>query len=153
MLVKIEYTKDFRALAKLNETVQSWHHNNFPQEFKPFDLNEITKAFKRMLENGNTIAYLAKDKNKPIGYLLGFIKDRPDSAFQYKKSVLYIDQIVVTQEYQNSGVGQLLMDRAYEIAKVKQVTEVQLDFWSGNQSAERFFLRNGFDYFNHRMKK
>ncbi|MAX81663.1 MAG: hypothetical protein CL843_15990 [Crocinitomicaceae bacterium] len=153
MLVKIEHTRDFRALAKLNETVQSWHHNNFPQEFKPFDLNEITNAFKRMLENGNTIAYLAKDENKPIGYLLGFIKDRPDSAFQYKKSVLYIDQIVVTQEYQNSGVGQLLMDRAYEIAKVKQVTEVQLDFWSGNQSAEHFFLRNGFDYFNHRMKK
>lgn len=153
MQIKIEHTRNFRELAKLNETVQTWHNDNFPNEFKPFDITEIENAFKKMLQNENVFAFIAKNQNKSIGYILGYIKVRSDSAFQYAKTVLYIDQVAVVQEYQNSGIGQQLMEKVYELAKVKQITEVQLDFWTGNKLAESFFLRNGFEYFNHRMKR
>ena len=153
MQIKIEHTRDFRELAKLNETVQTWHHDNYPDEFKPFDINEIEIAFEMMIENENVFGFIARHQNKPIGYLIGYVKTRPDSAFQYEKTVLYIDQVAIIQEYQKSGVGQLLMEEAYELAKVKQVKEVQLDFWTDNQPAESFFLRNGFNYFKHKMKK
>lgn len=153
MQIKVEHTKNYKELAKLNETVQAWHHDNYPDEFKPFDLNKIESAIKKMIQNDNVFAFIAKHQNNPIGYLLGYKKTRSDSAFQYEKTVLYIDQVVVIKEYQKGGVGQLLMDKAYELANFEQIMEVQLDFWAGNQSAESFFLRNGFDFFNYRMKK
>ena len=153
MQIKIEHTRDFHELAKLNKTVQTWHHDNYPDEFKPFDIHAVENAFEKMIQDDNVFAFIACNQKESIGYLLGYIKTRTDSAFQYEKTVLYIDQIAVIQEYQKSGVGQLLMNRAYELAIAKQIMEVQLDFWEGNQSAESFFSKNGFDFFNHRMKK
>lgn len=153
MQIKVEHTRDFRELAKLNEAVQTWHHENYPDEFKPYDFKEIAIALEKLTQDESFFGFIAKLDDKPIGYLIGFVKSRPDSAFQYEKTVLYIDQIAVTPAYQKSGVGQLLMEEAYQLAKDKQIKEVQLDFWTGNQVAERFFLSNGFNYFNHKMKR
>ncbi|MDC1221099.1 GNAT family N-acetyltransferase [Salibacteraceae bacterium] len=153
MDIKVETTTDFHELAKLNETVQTWHHDSFPDEFKPFDIRAMEKAFEKMLQGDNVFAFIARYQNKPIGYLFGYVKTRPDSAFQYEKTVLHIDQVVVSEEYQKSGVGQLLMDEAHKLSKTKQIKEVQLDFWTGNQQAESFFLKNGFDFMIHEMKK
>jgi histone acetyltransferase (RNA polymerase elongator complex component) len=41
---------------------------------------------------------------------------------------LHIDQVVASEEYQKSGVGQLLMGEAHKLSKTKQIKEVQLDF-------------------------
>lgn len=153
MKIEIEQTKDFRELAKLNETVQNWHHINYPDEFKPFDRNEVENAFEKMIQDKNVFAFIASYQDKSIGYLLEYVKTRPNSAFQYEKTVLHIDQVAVNQSYQKHGVGQLLMEEAYKLAKIKQVKDIQLDFWTDNDLAERFFSRNGFNYFNHRMKK
>ena len=153
MNIKIEQTKDFRALARLNESVQTWHHNNYPQEFKPYDQIEVEKALQEFTQAESFFGFIAKLENKPIGYLIGYVKSRAASAFQFKKEVLYIDQIAVIPAHQKSGVGQLLMDETYQLAKEKKVDEVQLDYWSGNQVAEHFFLKNGFSCFNHRMRK
>lgn len=153
MQIKIEHTKNYHELAKLNKTVQIWHHDNYPDEFKPFDINEIEKAFEKMIQDESVFSFIARYQDKSIGYLLGYVKIRPNSAFQFEKAVLYIDQIAVIQEYQKHGVGQLLMEEVYRFAKVKEVDEIQLDFWPGNELAERFFSKNGFNYFNHRMKR
>lgn len=151
--IHIESIRDFHELSKLNETVQTWHHENYPDEFKPFDINEIENAFEQMFQNENVFAFKAILKDKSVGYLLGYFKTRQDSAFQYEKTVCYIDQVAVLPEYQKLGVGQLLMDKVYELSNTKRITEVQLDFWSDNHLAENFFLRNGFIDFNKRMKK
>lgn len=153
MQIKIKQTRDYNELAELNKNVQTWHHDNYPDEFKPFDINEVEKAFKKLIQDENVFAFIASYQDKSIDYLLGYVKTRPDSAFQYEKTILHIDQVAVIQSYQKHGVGQLLMEEAYKLAKIKQVKEIQLDFWTGNDLAERFFSRQGFNYFNHKMKK
>lgn len=153
MQISITPTRDFRELAKLNEIVQTWHHHNYPDEFKPFDIAAIENALEKMLQNDDAFAFIAKLEDRSIGYLLGYIKTRPDSAFQYEKTVLYIDQVAVIEEFRNDGVGQRLLEEANQLARLKQIKEIQADFWSGNQLAEGFFRRNGFSCFNQRMKK
>jgi ribosomal protein S18 acetylase RimI-like enzyme len=153
MQIHIEQTTSNTELAQLNETVQSWHHKIYPNEFKPYTKESIEKAFKNILEKNNAITLIARNENKAIGYLIAFLKNQAESAFQYVKKILYIDQISVLPEYQNSGIGQLLMEKAYDIALINKVQEIQLDYWLGNNQAEHFFLKNGFKRFNQRMKK
>lgn len=149
----IELTKNSRTLAKLNEAVQTWHHKNYPEDFKPFHLKTIEAAFQEIVSNKNYFAFIAKHQNKSIGYLLAFIKSRPDSPFQYKKDILYIDQISVIPEFQKKGVAQLLMDKSFELASENKIKEVQLDFWHKNLQAEPFFLKKNFKFFNHKMTR
>ncbi|MCI5058795.1 MAG: GNAT family N-acetyltransferase [Flavobacteriales bacterium] len=153
MKIEIKQTKDFRELAELNEAVQNWHHANYPDDFKPFENHEVERAFEKMIRSENFIAFIAKHKDKAIGYLLAYVKKRPDSAFQYEKTILYIDQVAVIEEYQKNGIGEKLIKEAYHLADRMQIQEIQLDFWQGNELAERFFSKNGFGFFNYKMKR
>lgn len=153
MEVTIEPTKNYKELAKLNESVQSWHNELFPKEFKPFDLAQIESAFERMMSDPNTFAFVARAKEVAIGYLLCIIKSNDESEFQYAKTVLVVDQISVEKAYRKSGIAQQLFDSAISLAEEKGITEIQIDHWDGNLPASKFFIKNGFHYFKHRMRK
>lgn len=153
MNIKVEQTADVRELANLNESIQTWHHENYLREFKPFAQDELEKALENLIGSENSFGFIAKHENKSIAYPIGYVRRRQESAFQYEKTVFFIDQIGVLPEYRKSGVGQILMDRTCQLAKRKDIDEVQLDYWSGNQSAEIFFTKNGFTAFKHAMKK
>lgn len=151
MDITIERTKDSNELAKLNEQVQTWHHQNFPDEFKPYDPVAIAKAFKHLLGDPENIALIATSNGESVGYLLGNIKRRPESAFQFKKEALHIDQMVVLPSHRGAGVGKRLLEAATAHAREHNISEIQLDYWAGNKLAETFFSGNGFVHFNHRM--
>ena len=153
MDVEIQTTHDYQELARLNESVQTWHHQHYPDEFKSYNRSEVESAFENLLQGKNVFAFLAKAEGEAVGYILGYIRTRPDSAFQYEKRIFNIDQIAVLESYRKSGVGQQLLEVALGLAEEKGISEVQLDHWSGNELAERFFSKHGFIYFNHRMRK
>ena len=152
MKVEIKASKDFHLLASLNEQVQEWHHQNYPDVFKPIDIKGVEEAFQLLLDKEGVFAFLATQDGKAIGYLLAFLENRAESAFQYAQSVMIIDQILVLEEHRHSGVGQALMDRAIELAQEQVVDEIQLDHWSANESAEKFFAKNKFVNFKHKLK-
>ena len=81
------------------------------------------------------------------------VKERKESAFQYEKRWLNIDQIAVLQAYQKRGVAQQLLEQAEQLAEAKGISCLQLDHWAQNAVARGFFTNNGFGYFNHRMEK
>ena len=151
--MEIVETRNHEELARLNETVQSWHQLNFPNEFKPYNYQEVLTAFEKLLLNDNCIAFIALSDGISVGYLLAFIERRPDSVFQFEKKFFNIDQIFVVDSYRKQGVGKLLLDSSISFARRKGISEVQLNHWSGNKAAENFFVKNGFDYFNHKMKR
>ncbi len=153
MEITIERTSDHRELARLNETVQTWHHQNYPDEFKPYDPAGVASAFEKLLMIPDVFAFVARSNGEAIGYVLGYIKRRPNSAFQYEKAILNIDQIAVVQSHRRSGVGKLLLEAAVALAKENGITEIQLDHWTGNDLAEKFFSSHGFVHFNHRMMR
>ncbi len=153
MDIEIVETTDCDELAALNEPIQAWHHQNFPDDFKPFNAYEISKAFKNLLTNRDCFALVAKSDGESIGYLVGIMKSRPESAFQYEKTILEIDQIAVVSGYRKLGVGKRLLDAACLRAREKGISEIQLNHWAGNELAENFFGKNGFVYFNYRMRK
>jgi len=151
--MEIVETKDNDELARLNEIVQSWHHQNYPRDFKPYNHHEISRALEGFLMQKNSFALLAKSDEITVGYLLGFIEKRAESAFQYEKEFLNIDQICVVETHRKQGVGKLLLKAAIKLAEKKGVSEVQLNHWSGNKTASDFFMSQGFDNFKYKMKK
>lgn len=153
MDIAIVETTDSTELARMNETVQTWHHQNYPAEFKPYHHAEIAEAFERMLTQQDYFALVAKSDGESIGYLLGCIKRRPEPAFQYEKAILHIDQIAVVEGHRKQGIGQRLLEAASGLAKEQNISEIQLDHWAGNELAEQFFSQHGFVYFNHRMRR
>jgi len=151
--MEYEETDDHNTLAFLNEGVQSLHHKLYPEEFKPFDLSQAKRAFKRILADPAAVAFLATQDGEAIGYILCMIKRRAESEFQYERTSLLIDQIFVREAHRNQGAAKALLEKAISLARDKGISHIELNHWEANTGAGEFFAKNGFTYFNRQMKR
>lgn len=152
MEISIEQTNNAKLLAELNKDVQDLHHELYPKEFKPFDLNEAENAFQTLLLNSNNHAFIAKYQGNVVGYLLAFISIRNESAFQHQKTFLIIDQIAVLKQHRKKGIARKLLEQALLLAKENGIEEIELEYWENNSIARDFFSKNGFKPLKHKMK-
>ena len=114
---------------------------------KGFSIDKLTTE----LNDINAEFYFAKIDQEIIGYLkLNFgesqteIKD--DEAFE-------IERIYVLKEFHGKKVGQILYNKAIEIAKQKNADYVWLGVWEENQRAINFYKKNGFVEFDKHIFK
>lgn len=103
------------------------------------------------INNPNSEFYFAAIENHIIGYLkVNFgeaqteLKD--DKTFE-------IERIYVVKEFHGKSVGQILYDKAIEIADQKKVSYVWLGVWEENPKAISFYTKNGFIAFDKHIFK
>jgi ribosomal protein S18 acetylase RimI-like enzyme len=94
------------------------------------------------LINPNSEFYFAKGGANIVGYLkVNF--GQSQTELQDDKSV-EIERIYVLKDFHRRKVGQLLYEKAIEIARQKNVNYVWLGVWEENQRAIDFYKKNGF---------
>lgn len=98
------------------------------------------------LNNENSEFYFAVLDEKVIGYLkLNF----GSSQTEIQDSIsLEIERIYVLHEYYGKKVGQVLYEKALQVAEDKKVNYVWLGVWEENPRAIRFYQKNGFVEFD-----
>lgn len=107
-----------------------------------FSLETLTAE----LNDQNTAFYFASNNNDVIGYLkLNF--GTSQTAIKDDKA-LEIERIYVLRTYQGKGVGQLLYNKAIQVAKQNGKDYVWLGVWEKNPRAIRFYEKNGFVIFD-----
>lgn len=151
-MIRISDTYNSALLAELNEEVQNLHHLLYPSLFKPYDRDDIAEALEEMLSREQFYVYTAYDDERPAGYVLFRIQKGKENAFQYAYTSIYIDQLSVKAKYRNRGIGGRLLKEIVLFAKASQIDLIQLDHWTKNEGARRFFQRNGFRYYNEKME-
>lgn len=98
------------------------------------------------LSDPNTLFYFAVFENKIIGYLkLNFGKSQTELK---DEKALEIERIYVLKEYHGKKVGQLLYEKAIEVARQKGAAYVWLGVWEENPRAINFYRKNGFVAFD-----
>ncbi|MBK7979023.1 MAG: GNAT family N-acetyltransferase [Ignavibacteriae bacterium] len=103
------------------------------------------------LNNNNSEFYFAILNNNIIGYLK---INYADAQTEIKKSTtLEIERIYVLSEYQGRKVGQLLFDKAVQIANIKKMEYIWLGVWERNLRAINFYKKNGFIEFGEHIFK
>ncbi|MFV8346479.1 GNAT family N-acetyltransferase [Flavobacterium sp. ZB4P13] len=157
-MANIEITK-----VKLNEIdqLQKIGRQTFQEIFSESNSEENMKNY---LEEGfsnekltaelnvkNSEFYFASLENEVIGYLkINF----GESQTELKDNrALEIERIYVSKEFHGKSVGQLLYDKAIQIAKEKDVEYVWLGVWEENPRAIRFYKKNGFVEFDKHIFK
>ena len=103
------------------------------------------------LSDNNAEFYFATLDNNVIGYLkINFGKSQTE--LQDEKAV-EIERIYVLKEYHGKNIGQLLYDKAINIARQKNADYVWLGVWEENPRAINFYKKNGFVEFDKHIFK
>ena len=103
------------------------------------------------LTNKNSEFYFATTENEVIGYLkINF--GQSQTELQDEKS-LEIERIYVAKEFHGKKVGQLLYEKAIQLANEKKSEYVWLGVWEKNLRAINFYTKNGFIEFDKHIFK
>lgn len=103
------------------------------------------------LNNESSEFYFALFENKVIGYLkINFGQSQTELQ---DDTALEIERIYVLKEFHGKKVGQVLYEKAIEIAKQKNADYVWLGVWEENPRAISFYKKNGFVEFDKHIFK
>lgn len=112
-----------------------------------FAVNKLTAEIK----NPNSEFYFAQDGETVVGYL----KVNTGDAQTEKKDVnaFEIERIYVDEAYLGKKIGQLLFNKAIDLANSKKTAYVWLGVWEENHRALAFYKKNGFVPFDKHIFK
>ncbi|SFH06203.1 GNAT family N-acetyltransferase [Pedobacter insulae] len=110
-----------------------------------------TEKLSGELNNEDSAFYFALSENDTVGYLkVNFGKSQTELQ---DDRALEIERIYVLKEFHGKKVGQILYEKAIEIAKQKSCNYVWLGVWEENLRAISFYKKNGFVEFDKHIFK
>ncbi|HEV7620604.1 MAG TPA: GNAT family N-acetyltransferase [Flavisolibacter sp.] len=129
-----------------------------------FSAGNTEENMKKYLEDGFSIEKLTSEFNDPYsefyfaefdGNIIGYLKlNFGLSQTELKDDkALEIERIYVLKEFHGKKVGQLLYDRAMQIAKRANADYIWLGVWDQNPRAISFYKKNGFIEFDKHIFK
>ncbi|WP_264537654.1 GNAT family N-acetyltransferase [Flavobacterium sp. N1736] len=144
-------------IDQLQKIGQQTFHETFSESNSEENMKSYLKekfSYQKLTEeltDDNSEFYFATLDNEVIGYLkINFGESQTE--LKDNKS-LEIERIYVSKEFHGKKIGQLLYDKAIEIAKEKNTEYVWLGVWENNLRALRFYKKNGFTEFDKHIFK
>lgn len=128
------------AGGNTEENMKKYLEEGFSDQKLNNELNDMNSQF-----------YLATIGTQLIGYLkINFGQAQTELK---DRASLEIERIYVLKEFHGQKVGQLLYDKAIEIAKQAKSNYVWLGVWEKNLRAISFYQKNGFVEFDRHIFK
>jgi len=149
--VSLNDIEQLREIGKLT-FAETFSSDNSEENMKEYLENGFsTEKIKSELIDKNVVFYFAELDGKVIGYLKVNVGE--SQTEMEVKNALEIERIYVLKEFHGKKVGQILYNKALELAKEKNVKNVWLGVWKENPRAIRFYKKNGFVEFDKHIFK
>jgi ribosomal protein S18 acetylase RimI-like enzyme len=145
-----------KASAEDLETLQQLGKETFYETFSKHNSEEemqkyLAESFasEKLLKELNTVDsrfFIAWEEESPVGYLK--VNSGGSQTELQDETSLEIERIYVKSSHQGKKVGQLLFDKALEIARQQSKKYIWLGVWEENKRAVSFYIKNGFTEFD-----
>ena len=138
--------EDLQIISK-QTFFETFANENSESDMKNYlDENLSLDTLKKELFNTKSEFYVLSFNEKIIGYLkLNFGEAQTELK---NNTSLEIERIYVLKEFHGQNMGQLLYDKALEIATKYSIKEIWLGVWEKNKRAISFYKKNGFIEFD-----
>jgi ribosomal protein S18 acetylase RimI-like enzyme len=140
---------DLAQLQKIGKTTFAetfTEHNTKEDLDKYLEESFSNEKLSSELNNPYSSFYFAEIENNVVGYLkINFGASQTELK---DNEALEIERIYVLQAFHGKKIGQLLFNKAIEIAKEHKAQYVWLGVWEENHRALQFYKKNGFVQFD-----
>ncbi len=126
------------ARRMLDFKLPGWRANEKDVMIKA-DINHLTKALQTNDENDSI--FIAEDE---LNNALGFVRVNIQTDYFTGEQHVHVNDIVVTSEAEGKGIGKLLLAKADEWAKEKNVRWITLNVFDENLRARAVYEKAGY---------
>ncbi|MDT3497828.1 GNAT family N-acetyltransferase [Bacillus toyonensis] len=143
--VRLATSKDFGDISNINKQVQQLHIEGRPDIYAKTSVSLDRNAYETWLNDTTIEIFVVEDNNKEIlAYIIVDIKEPSENPKLVERKVLFIRNIGVSEICRGTGIGEILIQKAFEYAKDIQATSIELNVLEFNKKAIRFYEKLGF---------
>ena len=147
VIIRKAKLNDFQGVHKLIMQVHKLHvskRNDIYKDIDPMNFEE----FKAELSNSNNIYLIAELENEIVGICFSQIKEILNNKIMKDRRLLHIEDICVDENYQKKGIGKKLYNQIVQLAKEKNIDNIELMVWGFNENAIKFYKNLGMNIKN-----
>ncbi|MGL4798920.1 MAG: GNAT family N-acetyltransferase [Cellulosilyticaceae bacterium] len=151
-MVRYATKEELGRVNVLREMVNELHSSGRPDIFKPVFSQELQDLVSILWETdrGDVIVVLRDDVI--CGYACVDYVDRPEAIYCFARRFYHINEFGVDESYRRQGVATELFDFLKAEASAKGFDKIELDVWSFNDDALKFYESLGFTTYKRFME-
>ena len=115
-----------------------YHYEHRKDIFKKRSIDELKEYLFNQIDNDDLKILFLEEDNNFIGFLTYEVKKKLTTS-------LWIDELIIKKEYRSHGYGTILIDKIKEICKNENIDRIELNCWSFNEKAMKFYNKLNFD--------
>ena len=144
MTIRLAQPKDIPALLGLLKQILTVHHQARPDIFKEEGGKYSGQDLERLMMQEQTPIFVYENADGQIlGHLFVTIKEVTDNPVLQPIKTLFIEDLCVDQAARGQKIGDQLYQFALSYAKENSCYNLTLNVWNDNESALRFYQRQG----------
>jgi ribosomal protein S18 acetylase RimI-like enzyme len=152
--VRKAIANDYNSLCELFNEIDALHRDNLPHIFqKPGGAAREQDYYSGLIADENVALLVAEAGGKLVGFVHAIVRETPAIPVFVPRRYAIVDGIGVKSEFQNHGIGRILMDKMQEWAIAKGATSIELNVYEFNETAISFYERLGYQTFSRKMSK
>ena len=147
IIIRKAKISDFQGIHNLIMQVHKLHvneRNDIYKDVDPMDFEE----FRTELSNSNNIYLIAELENEIVGICFSQIKEISNNKIMKNRKILHIENICVDENHQKKGIGKKLYKQIVQLAKEKNIDNIELMVWGFNENAIKFYKNLGMNIKN-----
>lgn len=113
-----------------------YHYNGRPDRFTNRTNETLKEVLKELLDKEEFL--IIEDNDKLIGYAAYEIKEKNE------KRKLWVDELIIGENYRKQGYVRKLMDEIENIAKEKDCSTIEFSCWEFNKNAKEVYEHLGY---------
>ena len=143
MEIRFAQVRDIPGIIDLLQQVGQVHHGIRPDLFRSGAQKYDETDLEELLKDPDRPIFAAVEGDKLLGYCFCILEVTEHNPVLMDDKTLYIDDLCVDEKSRGQHVGQVLYEHAKAYAKEIGCRSVTLNVWCGNDSALRFYEKQG----------
>lgn len=143
MEIRFADIRDIPGMIELLKQVGEVHHRIRPDLFRSGAQKYDASALEELLKDPTRPIFVAVEAEKMLGYCFCAIQITEQNPVLLDRKTLYIDDLCVEETCRGKHVGKLLYEKACAYARQIGCHSITLNVWCGNDSAMRFYEKQG----------
>ena len=133
--------EDVKEAAKLVASLADYTLDKRPDIFIP-NYENWESNLRERIESSDYHMIVAKEDNNIVGTCVAEIKHLGDDEITKRRDILFIEYIIVKDEYKRLGIGTAMLNHMKQFVKENNIPSLELTVWGYNEDAIKFYNKN-----------
>lgn len=151
MKIRSATLADREGLSRLTAEVHELHREARPDVYMEFDPEQFRKEISDTLYRPDSILLVAEEEGELAGMALLTLRQPPNPLLK-PRLYAFLEELSVGERFRGQGIGTALFAAAKEQALKRGAVSLELQVWSFNEAALRFYEKMGMKEKTFRME-